>query len=111
MHSARMDSAQTQLAQDSLTGEELGTKSDHETEHGETTIPGFSESDKTEAGGGVSHECSLVTKLEVIVTDLEAMVALDRGRPYGFLQARPGLITTAEQWAFPQPSALIPSFA
>ena len=81
MHSARMDSAQTKLAQDSLTGEELGTKSDHETEHGETTIPGFSECNKTEAGGGFSHECSLVTKLDVIVTDLEAMVALDRGRP------------------------------
>jgi hypothetical protein len=105
-----MDSAQTQLAQDSLAGEELGAKSDHETEHGETTIPGFSESYKTEAGSGFSHECSLVTKLEVTVTDLEAMVALDRGQPYGFLQASPGLITTAEQWAFPQRSALIPSF-
>jgi hypothetical protein len=106
-----MDSAQTQLAQDSLTGEEFGTKSDHETEHGETTIPGFSESDKTEAGSGFSHKCSLVTKLEPNVTDLEAEVVLNRGRPYGFLQASPGLITTAEQWAFPQPSALIPSFA
>ena len=81
MHPARMDSAQTQLAQDSLAGEEFGAKSDNETEHGETTIPGFSESDKTETGGGFSHECSLVTKLEVTVTDFEAMVALDRGRP------------------------------
>ena len=81
MHSARMDSAQTQLAQDSLTGEELGTKSDHETEHGETTIPGFSESNKAKTGSGISHGCSLVTKLDVIVTDLEAMVSLDRGRP------------------------------
>jgi len=81
MDSARVDSAQTQLAQDSLTGEELGTKSDHETEHGETSIPGFSESDKTETGGGFSHKCSLVTKLEQIVTDLETKVAFDRGRP------------------------------
>ena len=106
-----MNSAQTQLAQDSLAGEQLGAKSDHETEHGETPVPGFSESDKTETRSGFSHECSLVTKFEVIVTDLEAEVALDWGRPYGFLQASPGLITTAEQWAFPQPSALIPSFA
>lgn len=81
MYSARIDSAQTQLAQNSLTGEELGAKSDHETEHGETTIPGFSESDKTEAGGGFSHKCSFVTKLELILTDLEAVVWLDRGLP------------------------------
>ena len=78
MHSARLDSAQTKLAQDSLTGKELGTKSDHETEHGETTIPGFSESDKAKTGSGFSHECSFVTKLTMIVTDLEAMVALGR---------------------------------
>ena len=81
LRSARVDSAQTQLAQDSLTGEELGAKSDHETEHGETPIPGFSKSDKTETGSGFSHGCSLVTKLDVIVTDLEAEVALDRSRP------------------------------
>jgi hypothetical protein len=105
-----VDSAQTQLTQYSLTGKELGAKSDHETEHGETTIPGFSKSDKPETSGGFRHCCSLVTKLDETVTDLEAEVALGRGRVYGFLQASPGLITTAEQWAFPQPSALIPSF-
>ena len=76
-----MNSAQTQLAQDSLAGEQLGAKSDHETEHGETPVPGFSESDKTETRSGFSHECSLVTKLELTVTDLEAEVALDWGRP------------------------------
>jgi len=49
-------SAQTDLAQDALAGEHFGGEADHETEHGQTAIPGFSEGNKTEAGGGgVSH--------------------------------------------------------
>ena len=49
-------SAQADLAEDALTGEKLGGEADHETEHGQAAIPGFSEGHKTEAGGGgVSH--------------------------------------------------------
>lgn len=81
MRSARVDSAQTQLAQNALAREQLGAKSDHETQHGETSIPSFSESDKTEASGGFSHGCSLVTKLDDTVTELEATASLDLGKP------------------------------
>ena len=49
-------SAQADLAQDALAGEQFGGEADHETEHGQAAIPGLSEGNKTEAGGGgVSH--------------------------------------------------------
>ncbi len=51
-----MDSAQSQLAKNALAGEELGAQADHEAEHGEASIPGFSKGDKTETGGGISHK-------------------------------------------------------
>ena len=48
-------SAEADLGQDALAGQELGAKTDDEAEHGQTTIPGLSEVDKTEAGIRVSH--------------------------------------------------------
>ena len=49
------ESAQADLGQDALAGQELGAQTDDEAEHGQTTIPGLSEIDKTEAGIRVSH--------------------------------------------------------
>ena len=42
-------SAEADLGEDALAGQQLGTEADDETEHGETTIPGLSEVDKTKA--------------------------------------------------------------
>ena len=50
-----MASAQTDLGEDALAGEQLGAQADHEAEHGQTAIPGLSEGDETEAGSGLSH--------------------------------------------------------
>lgn len=52
-----MESSQTQLAEDALAGQQLRSQADHEAEHGQAAIPGFSEGDETEAGRGTSHEC------------------------------------------------------
>ena len=49
------ESAEADLGQDALASQELGTQTDDEAEHGQTTIPGLSEIDKTEAGIRVSH--------------------------------------------------------
>ena len=43
-------SAEADLGQDALAGEQLCAEADDETEHGETAIPGLSEVDETEAG-------------------------------------------------------------
>ena len=43
-------SAEADLGQDALAGEQFGAEADDETHHGETTVPGFSEVDETEAG-------------------------------------------------------------
>ena len=51
-----MRSAQAQLAEDALAGEQFGAQADHEAEHGQAAIPGFSEGDETEAGRGLSHD-------------------------------------------------------
>lgn len=50
-------SAESDLGEDALAGEQLGGQANDEAEHGQATIPGFSESDETEAGGGISHGC------------------------------------------------------
>ena len=48
--------SETELAEDSLAGEQFGAQADHETEHGKAAIPGFSEVDEAEAAFcGVSH--------------------------------------------------------
>ena len=50
------ESAEADLGQDALAGEQLGAKTDHETEHGQTAVPGFSEVDEAEAGlCGIRH--------------------------------------------------------
>ena len=65
-------STEPDLGKDALTCQYLGGEADHEAEHGQTAIPGLSEGNKTEAGGGgVSHWSSLVTKLEVTVKHRE----------------------------------------
>jgi hypothetical protein len=51
-----MGLAQTDLAEDGLASEELGPQTDHEAEHGQTAIPGFSEGDESVTGSGISHE-------------------------------------------------------
>ena len=50
------------MAEDALTGEQLGAQADHEAEHGQTAIPGFGEGDESELGGGVSHECNEMSR-------------------------------------------------
>ena len=42
-------SAEADLGQDALAGQELGAEADHEAHHGETAVPGFSEVDEAEA--------------------------------------------------------------
>jgi hypothetical protein len=66
-----MASAETDLGQDALAGEELGAEADHEAEHGQATIPGFGEADETEAGGGVGHET--LRNVSPTVTDREGI--------------------------------------
>jgi len=48
-------SAETDLREDALAGEQFGGEADDETEHGQTAVPGFSEGNETEAGFGSSH--------------------------------------------------------
>jgi hypothetical protein len=50
-------SAEADLGEDPLAGEQFGAEADDEAEHGETAVPGFGEGDEAEAGGGVGHEC------------------------------------------------------
>ena len=64
-----MASAETDLGEDALAGEEFGAEADHEAEHGKATIPGFGEADETEAGGGVGHET--LRNVSPTVTDRE----------------------------------------
>ena len=44
-----MESAEADLGQDALAGQELGAEADHDAQHGQTTVPGLSEVDETEA--------------------------------------------------------------
>ena len=55
-------SAEANLGQDALAGEQFGTQADHEAHHGQPAIPGFSEVDEAEAGCVVRHgSCSLTS--------------------------------------------------
>jgi len=47
--SAERKSAEADLGQDALAGQELGAEADHDAQHGQTTVPGFSEVDEAEA--------------------------------------------------------------
>jgi hypothetical protein len=42
-------SAQTDLGQNALAGEQFGAQTDHEAQHGQTTIPGLGEGDESDA--------------------------------------------------------------
>ena len=57
-----MGSAEADLAEDALTGEQLGAKADHEAEHRQAAIPGFSKGDESELGCGVSHGCNEMSR-------------------------------------------------
>ena len=48
-------SAEADLRQDALAGQKLGTEADDEAQHGKAAVPGLSEVDEAEAGGGVGH--------------------------------------------------------
>ena len=49
-------SAEADLGQDALAGEQLSAEADDETEHGQAAVPGFSKVDEAEAGlCGVRH--------------------------------------------------------
>ena len=53
------ESAEANLAEDALAGQQLGAEADDETHHSQTTIPGLSEVDETEAGV-VRHGCARI---------------------------------------------------
>ena len=48
-------SAEADLGKDALAGQQLGAETDDEAEHGQAAVPGLSEVDETETGGGVRH--------------------------------------------------------
>lgn len=50
-----MLSTNTQLGQNSLAGKQLCAEPDHESQHGKTAIPCFSEFNKTKASRRLSH--------------------------------------------------------
>ena len=47
----RLYSAETDLGEDALAGQQLGAEADHKAQHGQAAIPGFSEVDEAEAVG------------------------------------------------------------
>ena len=63
-----MGSAEADLAEDALTGEQLGAEADHKAEHGQTAIPGFGKSNESVLGCGVGHGYCVLYK--AIVTQL-----------------------------------------
>ena len=67
---AQSASAQTNLTKNALTGEQLGAKTNHEAQHGESAIPGLSESNKSKAGIGGVH--GVFPNIAEIVTACEA---------------------------------------
>ena len=58
-------SAEADLGQDALAGEQLGTQADDEAHHGQAAIPGFSKVDEAEAGCVVRHGSSSLTSTNV----------------------------------------------
>ncbi len=68
---ALLSSAQTDLGEDALAGEQFGGEADDKTQHGQAAIPGFSERNKTKAGGGVSH--GWLSNVAIIIKDCEAL--------------------------------------
>ena len=66
------ESTEANLSQDALTGEKLGAKSDDETKHGKTAIPGFCKIDEAKTRCVVRHvklqDPYIVTNLSVLLT-------------------------------------------
>ena len=58
-------SAEADLGQDALTGEQLSAQADDETHHGQAAVPGLSEVDEAEAGCVVRHGSISVTSTNV----------------------------------------------
>ena len=58
LFAAESESAEADLSQDALTGQQFCAKTDDETHHGQTAVPGFSEIDEAEACV-VGHEIQL----------------------------------------------------
>ena len=75
--SAVRKSAEADLGQDALAGQELGAEADHDAQHGQTTVPGLSEVDEAEAcvvrhGEGPIWFDHNVTKVGVLLRVLTA---------------------------------------
>ena len=47
----RLCSAEANLGEDALAGQQLGAEADHKAQHGQAAVPGFSEVDEAEAVG------------------------------------------------------------
>ena len=50
-----IESAEADLRQDALAGQQLGSEADDEAQHGHAAVPGFSEVDEAKAGGVFRH--------------------------------------------------------
>jgi hypothetical protein len=96
------NSAEANLGKDSLTGEQLGGQTDNKAEHGQAAIPGFGETNESEAGGVVSHG-ETFQNVAQIVTALEACWSLRSAQPLGGME---------EPWptasTFSKPNDLLP---
>ena len=94
-------SAEADLTQDALAGEQFGGETDNEAEHGQAASPSFGEGHETEAGGGgISHWSSLVTKLEGSVKHRERVRACPamQIRGLGRMDCRPAQ-AAASSWS------------
>ena len=79
------ESAEADLGQNALAGQQLGAETDDEAQHGQAAVPGFSEVDEAEASCVVRHGwCSVtghnVTKVGVLLNVVKATSA----RFFGF---------------------------
>ena len=85
----RDGSAEADLGQDALAGQELGAEADHDAQHGQTTIPGLSEIDEAEAcvvrhGGEPVVVAPNVTKVGLLLP----VFAMTLGGLYGLVADR-----------------------
>ena len=70
LQAALSGSAEADLRQNALTGQQLCAETDDETHHGQTAVPGFSEIDEAEAcvvGHGKKSDVQNVTKNGVLL--------------------------------------------
>ena len=83
-------SAEANLGQDALAGEQFGTQADHEAHHGQPAIPGFSEVDEAEAGCVVRHGSCSLTSTNVTNNGVLLPVVNATLRPFLRLASRKG---------------------